>query len=68
MPNTFFGLTIGSSGLNAANIALNTTSHNISKTENQCDSGRRFKDVFFLRYAGQRCRGQQRQADQGFLL
>ncbi len=33
MPNTFFGLTIGSSGLNAANIALNTTSHNIANIE-----------------------------------
>lgn len=35
MPNTFFGLTIGSSGLNAANIALNTTSHNISNIETE---------------------------------
>ena len=33
MPSTFFGLTIGSSGLNAANIALNTTSHNIANIE-----------------------------------
>lgn len=30
MPNSFFGLTIGGSGLNAANIAINTTAHNIS--------------------------------------
>ena len=30
MPNTFFGLTISGSGLNAANIAVNTTAHNIS--------------------------------------
>ncbi len=35
MPNTFFGLTIGSSGLNAANIALNTTSHNIANIETE---------------------------------
>lgn len=35
MPNTFFGLTIASSGLNAANIALNTTSHNISNIETE---------------------------------
>lgn len=33
MPSTFFGLTIGSSGLNAANIALNTTLHNIANIE-----------------------------------
>ena len=30
MPSTFFGLTIASSGLNAYNIALNTTANNIS--------------------------------------
>lgn len=30
MANTFFGLTIGSTGLNASNIAINTTAHNIS--------------------------------------
>ena len=30
MANTFFGLTIASSGLNAANVAINTTAHNIS--------------------------------------
>lgn len=30
MPNTFFGLTIASTGLNASNIAINTTAHNIS--------------------------------------
>lgn len=33
MPNTFFGLTIASSGLNAANIGLNTTAHNIANIE-----------------------------------
>ena len=30
MPNTFFGLTIGASGLTASNAAINTTAHNIS--------------------------------------
>ena len=30
MANTFFGLTIGSTGLNAGNIGINTTAHNIS--------------------------------------
>ena len=30
MANTFFGLTIGSSGLFASNAAINTTAHNIS--------------------------------------
>ncbi len=30
MANTFFGLTIASSGLNAANVAINTSAHNIS--------------------------------------
>lgn len=30
MANTFFGLTIGASGLAASNIAINTTAHNIS--------------------------------------
>ena len=29
MTNTFFGLTIGSSGLFASNAAINTTAHNI---------------------------------------
>ena len=33
MPSTFFGLTIASSGLNAANVSLNTTSHNIANIE-----------------------------------
>lgn len=32
MANTFFGLTIGSSGLFASNAAINTTAHNISNT------------------------------------
>ena len=30
MPNTFFGLTIASTGLNASSLAINTTAHNIS--------------------------------------
>lgn len=30
MANTFFGLTIASSGLSASNVAINTTAHNIS--------------------------------------
>lgn len=30
MPNTFFGLTIGASGLTASNAAINTVAHNIS--------------------------------------
>lgn len=30
MANTFFGLTIASTGLNASNVAVNTTAHNIS--------------------------------------
>ncbi len=33
MPSTFFGLTIASSGLNAAHVAINTTGHNISNIE-----------------------------------
>ncbi len=33
MPNTFFGLTIGSTGLFGANIGLNTTAHNVANTE-----------------------------------
>lgn len=33
MPNTFFGLTIGKSGLYTASNALNTTAHNIANTE-----------------------------------
>ncbi len=33
MPNTFFGLTIGSTGLYGANIGINTTAHNVSNTE-----------------------------------
>ena len=35
MPNTFFGLTIGSTGLFGANIGLNTTAHNITNTETE---------------------------------
>lgn len=30
MPNTFFGLTIGGSGLTASNAAINTVGHNVS--------------------------------------
>lgn len=33
MPNTFFGLTIGKSGLYASQAGINTTAHNISNTE-----------------------------------
>lgn len=33
MPSTFFGLTIGSSGLNAAHVSLNTTAHNIANIQ-----------------------------------
>lgn len=33
MANTFFGLTIGASGLFGANMGINTTAHNISNTE-----------------------------------
>lgn len=33
MPNTFFGLTIASSGINASNIAINTVAHNISNVK-----------------------------------
>lgn len=33
MPSTFFGLTIASSGLNAANVSINTTAHNVSNIE-----------------------------------
>lgn len=35
MASTFFGLTIAYSGLNAANVALNTTSHNISNIQTE---------------------------------
>lgn len=35
MPNTFFGLTIGSTGLFGSNIGLNTTAHNITNTETE---------------------------------
>ena len=35
MPNTFFGLTIGSTGLFGANIGLNTTAHNVANTETE---------------------------------
>lgn len=33
MPNTFFGMTIGKSGLYTASTAMNTTAHNIANTE-----------------------------------
>ena len=35
MPSTFFGLTIASSGLRAANAALNTTGNNISNVDTE---------------------------------
>lgn len=35
MPSTFFGLTIASSGLRAANAALNTTGNNISNANTE---------------------------------
>ncbi len=35
MANTFFGLTIGKSGLYAASTAMNTTAHNIANTETE---------------------------------
>ena len=35
MPSTFFGLTIGSSGLNAASVGLNTTAHNIANRQTE---------------------------------
>ena len=33
MPSTFFGLTVASSGLNAYQVALNTTANNISNVQ-----------------------------------
>ena len=35
MPGTFFGLSIGTSGLYASQAGLNTTAHNISNTETE---------------------------------
>lgn len=35
MPNTFFGLTIGTTGLYGANVGINTTAHNITNTETE---------------------------------
>lgn len=35
MPGTFFGLTIGTSGLYASQAGLNTTAHNIANTETE---------------------------------
>ena len=35
MPNTFFGLTIGTTGLYGASTGINTTAHNISNTETE---------------------------------
>lgn len=35
MANTFFGLTIGTSGIYAANIGINTTGHNIANAETE---------------------------------
>ena len=35
MPNTFFGLTIGTTGLYGANLGINTTAHNITNAETE---------------------------------
>ena len=35
MPGTFFGLSIGTSGLYASQAGMNTTAHNISNTETE---------------------------------
>lgn len=35
MPNNFFGLTIGTTGMHGANIGINTTAHNIANTETE---------------------------------
>lgn len=35
MPNTFFGLTIGTTGLYGASVGINTTAHNITNTETE---------------------------------
>ncbi len=35
MPNTFFGLTIGTTGLYGASVGINTTAHNIANTETE---------------------------------
>lgn len=35
MPSTFFGLTIGKSGIYAANAGMNTTAHNIANSETE---------------------------------
>lgn len=35
MPNSFFGLTIGTTGMHGANIGINTTAHNIANTESE---------------------------------
>lgn len=35
MPNSFFGLTIGTTGLYSSNVGINTTAHNISNTETE---------------------------------
>ena len=35
MANTFFGLTIGASGLYASNISINTTAHNIANADTE---------------------------------
>lgn len=44
MPSTFFGLTIGQSGLNASQIGINTTGHNISN-ENTKGYSRQVTDM-----------------------
>lgn len=45
MPSTFFGLTIGTSGLNAANIGLNTTAHNIANRQTEGYSRQQVKST-----------------------
>jgi len=35
MPSTFFGLSIGNSGLYASQAGLNTTAHNIANIETE---------------------------------
>lgn len=35
MANTFFGLTIGTTGMHTANLGINTTAHNIANTETE---------------------------------
>lgn len=43
MPSTFFGLTIGKTGIYAANAGINTTAHNISNAETEGYSRQQIK-------------------------